>query len=146
MLYSNNYCLHMRDKFGFSPIVVQQQVATKEAIEVNFRGETIEQKLEPSMDGLANAKNTKNDANVVLGLFAPNRFGIKEHYGYNITKLKDNYRALSILKSRDGESNLKVPLFFNGASDYFKILPKAQDIEGMNKVYEYIGKLRTKYN
>ena len=81
-------------------------------------------------------KNTKNDANIVLGLFAPNRFAIKEHYGYNIEILKDNYRCLSILKSRDGESNIKVPLFFNGAADYFKILPKSDDVESMNKVYK----------
>lgn len=142
LLYSNNYCLHIRDKFGFSPILVQQQMATKEAIEVNFKGNTIEQKLEPSMDGLADSKNTKNDANIVLGLFAPNRFAIKEHYGYNIEILKDNYRCLSILKSRDGESNIKVPLFFNGAADYFKILPKSDDVESMNKVYNYVLKLR----
>lgn len=141
-LLSNHYLLRIRDTFGFSPVVVQQQMATKEAVEVNYRGETIEQKLEPSMDGLADAKHTSRDANIVLGLFAPHRFGIKDHYGYNINILKDNYRSLALLKSRDGESNVKVPLFFNGASDYFKILPRVDDAEGMDKVYSYIKTLR----
>lgn len=140
-LFSSEYCLHMRDKFGFIPVIVQQQMATKEAIEVNFKGDTIEQKLEPSLDGLGDSKNVSRDVNIALGLFAPNRFGIKEHSGYNITKLKDNYRSLLLLKNRDGESNLKVPLFFNGATDYFKILPRPDDLEGMNSVYNYISKL-----
>lgn len=54
-LFSSEYCLHMRDKFGFIPVIVQQQMATKEAIEVNFKGDTIEQKLEPSLDGLGDS-------------------------------------------------------------------------------------------
>jgi hypothetical protein len=53
-LMSSKYFLHFRDKFGFTPVSVQQLTSAKEAIEVNFQGKTIEEKLEPSLDALAN--------------------------------------------------------------------------------------------
>lgn len=139
--FSSDYCLHFRDKFGFIPVVVQQQASDKERIEVNYKGETVEQKLEPSMDGLGDNKTTQRDANVVLGLFAPDRYRISEHDGYDVSFFRDRYRSMSILKDRDGTANKKLPLFFNGAVDFFKELPKTDDIEGMRRVYEYINEL-----
>ena len=86
-------------------------------------------------------KTTTRDANVVLGLFAPSRYNILEHSGYDISLFKDRYRSMSILKSRDGEPNKKLPLFFNGAVDFFRELPRADDVENMRKVKEYINNL-----
>lgn len=48
---------------------------------------------------------------------------------------------MNIMKSRDGVADKKVPLFFNGAVDFFKELPKSDDIDGMGRVYEYINQL-----
>jgi hypothetical protein len=138
---SSKYCLHFRDKFGFIPVVVQQFSADKERIETNFKGKTIEEKLEPSTEGFGDNKTTIRDANIVLGLFGPDRYKITEHDGYDITFFRDRYRSLSILKSRDGVANKKLPLFFNGAVDFFKELPKTDDVEGMRRVYEYINEL-----
>ena len=138
---SSNYCLHMRDKFGFIPVVIQQLAADKERVETNFQGDTIKEKLEPSLDGLGDNKTTARDVNVAIGLFAPDRYKITEHNGYNVLKFRDKYRSLNIMKSRDGIANKKLPLFFNGAVDFFKELPKSDDIEGMNRVYEYINQL-----
>lgn len=143
--YSKKYCLHFRDKFGFIPVNIQQQSSDKERIETNYKGETVERKLEPSLDGLANNKETQRDANVILGLFAPVRYKIREHNGYDIIALKDKYRSLSILKDRDGIQDGKtLGLFFNGAIDYFKELPKPTDVENMKKVYQYVSKLENK--
>lgn len=142
--FSSEYCLHIRDKFGFIPVNVQQQASEKERIEVNFRGQTIEQKLEPSLDGLGDNKTTQRDANIVLGLFNPDRYGIVQHNGYDIQYFQNMYRSLSILKDRDGIADLRLPLFFDGAVDYFKELPRVEDREGMTKVYDYIRKLRKK--
>lgn len=139
--YSSKYCLHFRDKFGFIPVNVQQQASAKEQVEYNYKGKSIEEKLEPSLDGLGDNKTTQRDANIILGLFAPNRYGIESHGGYDIKFLKDRYRSLSILKDRDGESNGKLALFFNGASDFFKELPRPEDTEKMTKVYDFIREL-----
>ena len=50
---------------------------------------------------------------------------------------------MHILKDRDGSANKRVPLFFNGAVDFFRELPEIEDSIGMNKVYEYINQLNS---
>jgi hypothetical protein len=97
-LYSSKYCLRMRDKFGFSPVNVQQQASDKEKLQFTNAGKSIEEKLEPSLDGLGDNKTTQRDANVVLGLFAPDRYGILTHIGYDVGFFRDRYRSMSILK------------------------------------------------
>ena len=138
---SSNYCLHIRDKFGFIPVVVQQLAADKERIEANFSRADLVQKLEPSLDGLGDNKTIARDVNIALGLFAPDRYKITEHNGYDITKFRDRYRSMNIMKSRDGIANKKLPLFFNGAVDFFKELPKVDELEKMRLVYEYNNQL-----
>lgn len=138
---SSKYCLHIRDKFGFIPVVVQQLAADKERIEANFSRADLVQKLEPSLDGLGDNKTIARDVNVALGLFAPDRYKITEHNGYDITRFRDRYRSMNIMKSRDGIANKKLPLFFNGAVDFFKELPKVDELEKMRLVYEHINQL-----
>lgn len=144
--WSSDYCLRMRDKLGFIPVNVQQQASDKEKLEFTNMGKSIEEKLEPSLDGLGEHKLTQQDANVVLGIFAPNRYNIENHNGYDILKLRDNYRSLSVLKDRDGVANIKVPLFFNGATDFFKEMPRSDDRENIQKVYQYINELKSREN
>ena len=140
--YSSKYCIRMRDMFGFIPVNVQQQASDKEVIETNYRGRTNEEKLEPSLSGLGDCKTTQRDANIILGLFSPNRYNIEKHNGYPIKDiLKDKYRSLSILKDRDGVADKKVPLFFNGAVDFFKELPRLEDTASMQQVYNHIQQL-----
>lgn len=140
--YSSKYCLHFRDKFGFIPVNVQQQASAKEQVEYNYKGDSIHEKLEPSLDGLGDNKTTQRDANVVLGLFAPVRYSISEHNAYDINFFRDMYRSMTILKDRDGIPNMKLPLFFNGAVDFFKELPRVSDINGIRNVYSFINNLR----
>jgi hypothetical protein len=99
----------------------------------------LKDKLEPSLEGFGDCKTISRDPNVILGLFAPNRYNIPEHNTYDITVLKDNYRSLSILKYRDGEPNIKIPLYFDGAVDHFKELPPS-DGASINKIYSELRK------
>lgn len=138
---SSNYNLHFRDKFGFIPVVVQQLAADKERVESNFQGKTIEDKLEPTLDSLGDNKTIARDVNVALGLFDPARYKIDNHNGYDITRLKDRYRSMNIMKSRDGIANKKLPLFFNGAVDFFREMPRTDNIDGMNRVFAYVNQL-----
>lgn len=140
--FSTKYALRLRDKFGFSIVVVQQFSLDKENVEYNYSGKTIEEKLEPSISSFGDAKTTVREANYIYGLFNPSRYGIQQHGGYNIAFMRDNYRSLKILKSRDGISDVQVPLFFNGASDIFKELPKIEDEVNIGKMYKYIERLR----
>lgn len=94
------------------------------------------------MEGLGDSKVTGRDYNLVIGLFSPYRYKIEEHSGYNIKKLKNFYRSINIIKNRDGLADFKVPIFFDGATNYFQELPKSDDIEGMQRVYNYIETLK----
>ena len=110
----------------------------KEKILYTPGGKNIQEKLEPSLDGLGEHKLTAQDCNVAIGLFDPSRYSIALHNGYNIEELGSYYRNLSVLKNRDGESNMDVPLFFNGASDWFKEMPRLDNEGGINAVKRLI--------
>jgi replicative DNA helicase len=117
---------YLRNRYGLTAVDVQQQMAAKEEQQFTMMsGKTIVSKLEPSLDGLAESKLTQRKANIVLGLFSPERFELEEHAGYNIKRLGDHYRSLKILKNREGMSNIRVGLFFDGAINYFSELKPA---------------------
>lgn len=115
--------------FKYAVISVQQQSSASEQQQFTSRGDSIEAKLEPSLDGLGDNKLTQRDALIVIGLFAPDRYGIRKHLGYDITKLKDRYRTLVILKNRLGRPNLKEGLYFDGASNTFSELPAPSELD-----------------
>lgn len=140
--WSSEYCLHLRDKLGVTIVNVQQQVASKEEkLYAKNTGRSVDEKFEPSLDALGEHKLTQQDCNIAIGLYAPARYNVKRHNGYNIEELRDYYRNLSVLKNRDGESNLNVPLFFNGAADVFKELPLPDDTRGLAAVNNLIRRI-----
>jgi hypothetical protein len=120
---SSDYFLQLRDKYNCSIVNVQQQAAESEKQQFNFRGNSIESKLEPSLANLGDNKLTARDVDLAFGLFAPDRYEIENHMGYNVAVMQDHFRSLKILKFRDGISNIKMPLFFDGAVGCFEELP-----------------------
>lgn len=125
---SGTYLVPLKNKYFCSIVVIQQQSADKEKQQYTYKGASIESKLEPSLDGLADCKLTQRDADEVFGLFAPDRYEISDHRGYDVKLMKDNYRSLSILKSRDGEPNLRMGLLFDGATNSIWELKKPGDM------------------
>ncbi len=123
--FSQEYCLKgFCKRWNCITVNIQQQEASKEKQQYTFKGEIVESKLEPSLDGLADNKLTQRDADMVLGLFAPDRYKIESYRGYDITKLKDNYRSLIVLKDRHyGLANGYVHLLMDGAVNNFYQLP-----------------------
>lgn len=125
---SSTYLIQLRDSYGCTVAVAQQQASDKEKQQYTFKGKSIEEKLEPSLEGLGDSKKTQRDADDVIGIFAPERYEISPHRGYDIHIMKDHYRSVSILKSRYEESNVKIGMFFHGAVGELEELPKASDI------------------
>lgn len=123
--YSSNYCLKMRDNFKYTVVNIQQQAADQEKQQFTFKGTTMVDKIRPSADGLGDCKVTGRDCDMMIGLFAPNRYKISQYEGYDISKLKDNYRELSIIFNRRGGST-NLDLYFEGASNYFRELSKTE--------------------
>lgn len=130
---SSEYLIRLRNKYNYIPVVIQQQAASQESIE-NMKAN----RLKPTLDGLGDCKLTQRDANVVLGLFSPFKHEIKKYYDYDIGFFKDNIRFLEVLASRSGGGGTITPLLFDGATNFFKELPKPSDIVNIKKVYEFI--------
>jgi hypothetical protein len=134
---SADYFVKLRNRFNYIPVVIQQQMSSQESIENKKYN-----KLKPSLDGLADNKTTQRDFDYIIGLFSPFRHEIPEYYGYNITVFRDNIRFLEILGGREGGGGTICPLYFDGAVNYFKELPKPDDKEGIKVVYDFLKNIK----
>ena len=134
----SEYCAkYLRNRYHYSPVVIQQQAFDQEGNEAFKVG-----RVRPSVAGLGDSKYTSRDSNVVLGLFSPFRFALKEYEGYDISKFKDNIRFLEMIVNRDGEMGGLCPLFFDGAVCQFSELPRPDDQAGLDKVYKHLKNIR----
>lgn len=130
----SDYMRILRNMFGYIPVDVQQQAASQESLD-KFKAN----KLEPSIEGLGETKLTARKANVILGLFSPAIHEIARYHNYDIGKLTDNFRNLSIIRQRNGISGVNTGLYFNGACNYFRELPRGAEMTAQH--YAAIEKL-----
>lgn len=79
--------------------------------------------------------------NLFLGLFSPFRHEIETYKNYDVTKFRDNLRFMEIIANRDGASGILTPLFFDGMTCNFTELPRPDDNDGLQKVYDYINQI-----
>lgn len=125
--------IKFRNYYKYIPVIVQQQndkVINLDALKAN--------RIRPNQSGLLGSQETARDCNVMIGIMNPKSFEIPQYLGYDITKLKDNIRFLEIVLGRDGESNSILPMYFDGAVNYFAPLPKASNQIELEKVYNLI--------
>lgn len=128
------YGITLRDQLKYIFILVQHQAQAQEGIENQKLN-----RLKPSSDGLADCKTTTRDANLVIGLYSPFKYGIREYEGYDITKLRDNVRFMEVIEDRDYGANGQIcPLYFDGAVSSFAELPRVQNKEDMEKMYKFV--------
>lgn len=128
---------YLRNRYHYSPVVIQQQAFDQESNEAFKLG-----RMRPSVAGLGDSKYTSRDSNVVLGLYSPFRFGQENCEGYDIKKLRDNFRLLEVIVNRDGEMGGLCPLFFDGAVCSFTELPHPKLTAELTKVYKYAESIR----
>jgi hypothetical protein len=140
--FSTRRCIRLKKFYKCAVVNIQQQEAAKEKQVYLSDGSTNETKLEPSLDSLGDNKLTQRDADIVLGLFSPHRYGIKmcpSRNGYNIESLKDKFRFLIKLKDRDGNSPNRVGLYFNAIAETFEELPRPEDMILPDNYNKYIN-------
>lgn len=129
----SEYCAkYLRNRYHYSPIVIQQQAFESEGNDSFKLG-----RVRPSVAGLGDSKYVSRDSDVVLGLFSPFRFGITEYMGYDVTILKDHLRFLEVIVNRNGEMGGLLPLYFDGAVCDFTEIPKPDDKAGLAKIYSH---------
>lgn len=135
----SEYCAkYLRNRYHYSPIIIQQQAFESEGNDAFKLG-----RVRPSVAGLGDSKYVSRDADIVLGLFSPFRFGITEYFGYDITLLKDHIRFLEVIVNRNGEMGGLLPLWFDGAVCDFKELPKPEDKPNIDALYNLAKTLAT---
>ena len=133
----SEYCAkYLRNRYHYSPIIIQQQAFESEGNDAFKLG-----RVRPSVAGLGDSKYVSRDADIVLGLFSPFRFGIIEYMGYDITQLKDHIRFLEVIVNRNGEMGGLLPLWFDGAVCDFRELPKPDDKTALDKYYKECKRL-----
>lgn len=120
----------LRNRLNFLLVGVQQQAQQQESVE-NVKLNM----LKPSHTGLGDNKTTGRDCDLMFGLFAPNRYNIKTHEGYDITRLRDNYREFLTIFNRRG-SCVSTDLYFDGDVNFFKELPAWESMS--EAVYERV--------
>lgn len=135
----SEYCILIRDRYNQSPINIQQQNTDNESIDSVKLNRT-----RPTTAGLGDSKYTSHDANIVLGVFSPFRFGLKEYLGYPIDRFRDHFRTLEVLVNRDGELGGIIGLFFDGATCNWAELPRPENTAEMGEVYAYLDRLQPK--
>lgn len=135
----SEYLIILRNRYKYSPVVVQQQSMETGNLEA-FKNN----KIRPTLAGLADSKCPGKDCNMFLGISNPYAFELQTYMGYNIKRLKGNARFLEVVLNRDGESNGIIGLYFDGAVNYYNELPLPTDNDGLNSVYSFLdrGKVR----
>ena len=129
----SEYFMVFRNHFNYTPVMIQQQNDQTISLEA-FKLK----KISPSLAGLADSKNSGKDTSVMLGIVNPYSFEVPEYLKYDITKLKGYARFIEVVLNREGESNGKLGLYFDGATNYFEPLPRYDNIAELNKVYQLI--------
>lgn len=133
---SEYFVKYLRNRYGYTCVAIQQQASESEGLEA------IKQKrMLPTASTLGDSKYTARDADLVLGLFDPSKFGFPAWLGYSITDqngegLKNYGRFMYVIANRNGEMGGVCPLFFDGAVCDFEELPRPDNVPGMKKFYE----------
>lgn len=134
----SEYCVTLRNLFGFSFINIQQFNDGLSSVErQKFRGVD----LSPQQTDFKDTRNPYQDADVVLGTMNPFKLDMEECIGYNVNMLGRFMIMLKVIKNRLSEDNIMIGLFINPKAGLFKELPKPDDEERMNSVYSTVQKL-----
>ena len=131
----SEYFMVFRNHYNYIPIMIAQQNTETISLDA-FKAN----KIRPTLAGIADSKNVGKDCSVMLGITNPFAFELPEYLKYDITRLRGYARFLEVVLNREGESNGVLALYFDGATNYFAPLPKYDNINELNKVYQLVQK------
>lgn len=135
---SSQHLIKMKNVYKYSPVLIQQQSADSTSQQFSSRGENILDKVRPTREGLAGCRDSGQDCSLMLGIFSPYKYKEESYEGWDLTRLRDYHREISILLNRSGKSNASIQMYFNGACSFFKELPQ----QPIQDVYNFVNKYR----
>lgn len=93
---------------------------------------------EPILEDIKESGNPSEDSDVVLGLYSPIKDHLANYRDYDIKKLDDHCKSIICLKNRYGESDKADVCYFDGATGIFKELPKPEEINDYDHIFDNI--------
>lgn len=127
-------CVTYKNVYKYIPVVIQQQSKELGGLESTKQG-----RVRPDDTFLSDCKSTVNECTHFWGICDPVAFNITEYLGYDLTKLGHSLRILELIVNRKGEGNKLLPLYFDGAVNFFTPMPSATNKEGLQSVYNMIN-------
>ncbi len=125
--------------FKMTCIIVHQQALEAERQQFTAAGGSIIEKIKPSLANLGGTKEVVRSYHLVFSLFNPHKFKLENYKGYDLKLIGNSFRELEVLKNNDGFDNISVPLYFDGAAEYFRELPHAEkQQQELKKFYEWL--------
>lgn len=120
----SGFLINLRNKYGYSSVIVQQQALAQTSIEGLKHNQG-----EPTIANLGDSKLTSRAIDISFGLYSPYINKVLDYENYSTKFYMDNIRFLSVLLSRHGGLGTKVPLYFNGAVNFYSELPRPKSPE-----------------
>lgn len=137
-MMSSDYAIKLKNKYKYAFTLIQQQSASATEQQFTNRGDTVLEKVKPSREGLTGNRDSGQDCTLMLGIFSPYKYKEESYEGWDLTRLRDYHREISVLLNRDGRSNITEQVFFNGACSFFKELPLDAQPDVKQKIYNTI--------
>jgi len=134
----SRYRIYDRDTYEISSVDVSQ--FNREISDMNRRRF---EELTPQLEDFKETGSPTENADTVFALINPERYNIKKYKDFDITKIPKRFRALFILKDRNGADMITSPLRFIGECGHFCELPSAEYIRDNNLYFKIID-LRNK--
>lgn len=132
--------------FKMTCVIIHQQALEAEKQQFTNQGGSIIDKIKPSVATLGGTKEVIRSYHLLFSIFNPHKFKIPDYKGYDIKRIGNNFRELEVLKNNDGiGDNVSVPLFFDGAAEYFRELPNSEkQKEELLRFYQWLDEERLK--
>jgi len=125
---TSKYLLTLRNIAGISPVVIQQANREQGNAERRRQGGFGFTLLDTKDSG-----GPVQDAEIVIAIDNPFRDRRNDCDGYNVSILQDKFRLIAVLKSRYGDSDVKMGVNYFGNINVWKELPLPNDIYDYNK-------------
>lgn len=132
-------CVTYKNVYKAVPILIQQQSKELGGLESSKQG-----RIRPDDTFLSDCKSTVNECTHFFGICDPVSFNIDNYLGYDLHRLGHNLRILELIVNRFGQGNQILPLYFDGAVNSFKELPKPTDTQALEVFYKQIEKINNK--
>ena len=117
----SEYMVYFRNRCNITPVIVQQ---FNTDLASTHRKNQTEDSIAPSRLDFGDSKYSFRDANVVLSPVDPVIYDISSMDKYKMKYMFDKYRALFVIKNRDGASNVRNHLLLDPITNNFMELRK----------------------